>query len=68
MSRSPFDALLDRVDWRCAICKAKAGMCDCWQDCPCGWAFQKGHHCNNPKCIVQRPSRPKAANARKKTR
>lgn len=34
---------------RCTLCE-KAGGCDCWTKCPCGWTFEKGTKCRNPKC------------------
>lgn len=48
-SRTPIDALLDTVEWRCSICRAKAGTCDCWEKCSCGYLAQKGQPCSNPE-------------------
>jgi hypothetical protein len=52
MSRSPIDILLDRVDWRCAICNAPAGTCACWTRCACGRSYETGKACRNPDCTV----------------
>jgi hypothetical protein len=37
----------------CTICGAPMGKCDCWANCPCGWAFQKGGACRNPRHQVE---------------
>lgn len=29
---------------------AGIGTCDCWVQCPCGWAKWRGEECRNPKC------------------
>lgn len=34
---------------KCTICGSAAGTCDCWTKCPCGWSFEKGTACRNPK-------------------
>jgi len=33
----------------CVKCGAKYGQCDCWTECNCGWLYEKGTKCNNPK-------------------
>lgn len=45
-----FDALFKRADMRCTICNARAGACDCWTKCKCGWSHEKDAKCRNPKC------------------
>lgn len=35
---------------KCVKCGASMGQCDCWTKCVCGWSFEKGGKCNNPKC------------------
>jgi hypothetical protein len=50
MSRSPIDILFDRADMRCTICNAPAGSCACWTRCTCGWSYETGKACRNPKC------------------
>jgi hypothetical protein len=47
-SRRPIDALLDSADFRCSICRAPMGTCDCWELCTCGYMARKGESCNNP--------------------
>lgn len=44
----PIDALLSKVDWKCAACGAPAGSCGCFVDCSCGWSARAGEKCNNP--------------------
>jgi hypothetical protein len=51
---SPIEALIDLADLRCTICDApKSVGCDCWTKCHCGWSFQAGTECRNPKCDAQ---------------
>ena len=45
---SPMEILFRNADMRCTVCQAKAGTCDCWSKCKCGWSFQKGTECGNP--------------------
>lgn len=33
----------------CVKCGAKYGKCECWTKCECGWLFEKGGKCRNPK-------------------
>lgn len=33
----------------CVKCGAKYGECDCWTKCYCGWLYETGKKCNNPK-------------------
>lgn len=40
----------DNSRMRCTICKAQMGKCDCWIECSCGWSYEKGTSCRNPKC------------------
>lgn len=44
---SPIDTLMDRVDWKCTACGAKAGTCDCWVKCECGHSYLRGQECSN---------------------
>ncbi len=44
---SPIDMMLDRFDWRCTVCKEKAGTCDCWVACDCGRSYLSGEECND---------------------
>ncbi len=46
---SPIDAMIGRADMRCTKCGAKAGTCDCWEWCSCGWTAERGKPCRNPK-------------------
>ena len=42
--------LLNRVDWRCTVCHAKRGECDCFTKCPaqeCKYSYPKGETCPN---------------------
>lgn len=52
--RTPLDALMDRVDWRCLLCGAKAGTCDCFTRvtlrCP---------HCKRTKIVANDETDPK---------
>lgn len=38
----------DRVRFRCTVCNAPMGTCDCWTACACGWFYGKGSECRNP--------------------
>lgn len=33
------DELFKNADLCCTICEAKAGTCDCWAKCVCGWLY-----------------------------
>lgn len=50
----PIDRLLDRVVFKCVKCGAKMGQCDCWTKCECGWSYEKGKKCRNPKHKIER--------------
>ncbi|KMS64150.1 hypothetical protein [Sphingobium baderi] len=39
----------DRSMLKCTICGSQAGTWDCWAKCRCGWSFEKGTACRNPK-------------------
>lgn len=40
---------LDRlVQFRCVVCAAPMGECDCWHECECGWFYADGSECRNP--------------------
>lgn len=39
---------LPLTDLRCLVCGAKAGACDCWVVCSCGWSARKHQPCGNP--------------------
>ena len=47
--RHPIDMLIDRAGLGCTICGKPFGTCDCWTSCECGWSFEKGTKCRNPK-------------------
>ena len=47
--KSPMDTLLNKVDWKCTICGKSPQVCDCWTKCYCGWSYEKGRSCRNPK-------------------
>lgn len=47
MSKSPIDILLDRAVFKCTVCKAPMGTCDCWTKCECGHSYRKGGKCGN---------------------
>ena len=47
MGRQAIDALLDRVEWKCAACGAAMGTCDCWIKCGCGRSYLRGGECGN---------------------
>lgn len=49
--RTPIDALLDQVKMRCTRCNAPAGSCSCWTKCRCGWLFETGAACRNPRHV-----------------
>lgn len=34
---------------KCTLCGAGYGKCDCWTKCQCGWLFETGTTCRNPK-------------------
>lgn len=41
----------DLTGFKCTICRAQAGTCDCWTKCQrpgCTWSFRKGTACRNP--------------------
>lgn len=42
---------------RCTICNSKAGGCDCWTKCGCGWSYEKGTECRNPDCSHPREAK-----------
>lgn len=49
---SPIESLLDKVDWKCAICgQSKRIGCDCQEKCSCGWTVRKGRQCGNSTTI-----------------
>lgn len=52
MGKSSMERLIDaavaRGDFRCTICGAPAGSCDCWVECSCGWSYRNGQACRNP--------------------
>jgi len=50
---SPIDQLIATITFRCTLCNAKMGGCDCWIKCDCGWHYEKGTECNNPKCAAK---------------
>lgn len=37
----------DTSGMKCTVCSARAGACDCWSRCECGWFFRKGGACRN---------------------
>lgn len=45
--KSPVERMIDHA-MRCTLCDAKAGACDCWTPCRCGWLYRKGEACRNP--------------------
>lgn len=47
------DAALDGVVFRCTVCDAKAGTCDCWTKCSCGHSFRKGDTCGNVEHVCE---------------
>ena len=49
MNKTPMDILFEKAEMKCTICKEPAGACDCWVKCPCGWLYERGENCNNPK-------------------
>ena len=53
MAKAPIDILMDRVDWSCTRCGAKAGTCKCWDKivlrCP---------KCKRAKRVYLDPSDP----------
>lgn len=46
--KTPMDRMLDSVEFRCTACNEKAGTCDCWVRCSCGWSYEKNDTCRNP--------------------
>jgi hypothetical protein len=44
---SPIDMLIDTASMRCTVCGARAGTCQCWIQCSCGWIYQRGSECRN---------------------
>jgi hypothetical protein len=46
---TPIVRMIDTADLRCTLCNAKAGTCNCWGQCTCGWSHRKGKCCGNPK-------------------
>jgi hypothetical protein len=43
MSKTPIDAMLDKVDWRCTVCKTPSRIgCNCWTRCDCGYSYRTG--------------------------
>jgi len=44
---SPIEALIDRTNFTCALCRKQAGTCDCWISCRCGRHRERGEPCNN---------------------
>lgn len=46
--KSPIDILIDRAAFQCTKCGARAGTCNCWTKCDCGWSFETGKKCRNP--------------------
>ncbi len=51
MSPSPIDVLFAPENMKCTLCGVNMKIgCDCWTKCSCGWSFEKGTKCRNPKC------------------
>lgn len=61
MSRAPIDMLLDGVVFKCTICKAPMGTCDCWTKCQCGHSYRKGAKCQNIEHTCEEIARDLAA-------
>lgn len=49
----PRAPMLDKVKFKCFLCGAPMGGCDCWTPCKCGWTYEKGTECRNPKCSAK---------------
>ena len=49
-SMTPMDMMFLKAKMKCTICDAKAGTCNCWLDCACGWKYRNGESCRNPEC------------------
>ena len=49
---TPMDILFSKSNMRCTKCDASAGDCDCWEQCTCGWSFERGVDigCANREC------------------
>ena len=42
--------------FKCGLCGAAMGKCNCWEKCSCGWTARRGQPCNNPnttKCSTK---------------
>jgi hypothetical protein len=59
-AKSPIDRLID-AGMHCVKCGQKMGTCDCWDQCPCGWSFERGGQCANPIHIAEAVARDTAA-------
>jgi hypothetical protein len=46
---TPLESMIDSANLVCTKCGAKAGLCDCWENCSCGYAAEKGKPCSNPR-------------------
>ena len=42
------ERMIDKANLRCTKCDAKAGTCNCWEPCSCGWTAERGKPCHNP--------------------
>ena len=54
MSLSPLERMIDKACMTCTKCGAKAGTCDCWTECRCGWTYERGGECPGPAHHVER--------------
>ena len=66
MSRTPMDAILDRLDFRCTACGAKRGECDCWAPCAHGEKYRLDCAVCTPPKRKRRGGRAMTRHARKK--
>ena len=46
---TPLKRMIGMANLVCNMCGSKAGTCDCWEQCSCGWTAERGKPCRNPK-------------------
>ena len=58
---SPIERMIDRSsNMKCTKCGQPFG-CACWEKCECGWSFEAGKTCRNPKHVIVDASEKLAA-------
>lgn len=55
------DHIFAGVKWKCSVCGADVGTCECWTKCECGHSYLKGQECSNQIWHIARQFAEEAA-------